>query len=180
MSIQSTRIVSNFKEKNMNKQFLCIALLACTATAFAQVNDRQPQVNPNNSVIVRPNVTIVKKVKFVLTCNGSNLSGLFQPVTNYIPGDHFREVTIDHRLCNNNPDAFIMVTPVRTNPVPFSLYYDQGTQRWKIRIESNGVSDSHKGHASPADKNPIMVTVLDYSPNYLKTGDKFNIMIDNE
>lgn len=158
----------------MKKYLLFLQLLTGPVALLAQVTDGRS----NNAVL--SNVTVVKKVKFVLTCDASNLSGLFQPVVNYVPGDHFREVTINHRLCNNNPDAFIMVTPVRIFPTAFSVYYDSNSQRWKIKIESNGVTESHKGHATPADKNPVMVTVLDYSPKFLKAGDKFNIMIDNE
>lgn len=158
----------------MKKQLCYLWLLVLPATLGAQITTGRP-----NSTVVST-VIPVKKAKFVLTCNASNLTGLYDPVTNYVPGNHYREVIIDHRLCNNNPDAFMLVTPVRNLPVAFSVYYDNNLNRWKIRIESNGVSEYHTGHASPADKNPIMVTVLDYSPKYLAIGDKFNIIIDNE
>ena len=162
----------------MKKYFLISILLAYSSITEAQEIDARRQANKVPQQ--KSTELFSKKAKFVLTCSESNLSGIFQPVTNYLPGTHYREVTIDHRLCNNNPNAFILVTPVRWDPLSFTLYYDQNIQRWKIKINSSGVTESHKGHATPADKNPIVVTVLDYEPTHLKAGDKFNILIDNE
>ncbi len=167
----------------MRNCFTLFILFAVYGSAGAQVrqiiknNDTVPVRSAQNLVIMP---TVKLHDKFVLTCTTENLSGLFQPVTNYVPGNHYSEVIINHRLCNNNPDAFILVTPVRTKPLAYTIYYDAAAGRWKIKIETNGVTTFHQGYASPADKNPTMVTVLDYECNSLKAGDKFNIIIDNE
>jgi hypothetical protein len=155
------------------KLLITVFVLLFAISAKTQVKQRENQV-------VSPAVQVTQRAKFVLTCNETNLSGLFQPVVNYVPGNHYSEVIINHRLCNNNPNAFILVTPITLKPFPFTLAYDNSLERWKIKIETNGVSESHTGYATPADKNPTAVTVLDYSPNFLRVGDKFNILIDNE
>ena len=163
------------------KNILIAALIVLPVSIMAQVKTmhRPPETN-NNLQIIEPAVQIsANLVKVVLVCNTHNLSGKYTPVVNYIPTlDYFSEVIIDNTLTNNNPDAFIIVTPVRTNPSPLSVFYDQAIQKWKIKIDTNGQDDITYGLATPTTRGPNMESVLPYKPGYLKAGDKFNILIN--
>ena len=163
------------------KNILAAACIILPASLIAQVQTmhKLPEKSNNVQTIQSAFQTPANLVKVVLVCNANNLSGKYNPVVNLIPTrDYFTEVIIDNPLSNNNPDAFIMVTPVRTDPLPVSVYYDQSVKKWKIRVDANGQDNRVYGNANPSERGQNMVSVLPYAPQTLVMGDKFNILIN--
>ena len=163
------------------KNILVAACIILPASLIAQVQPmhKLPEKSNNVQTIQPAFQTPANLVKVVLVCNANNLSGKYNPVVNLIPTrDYFTEVIIDNPLSNNNPDAFIMVTPVRTDPLPVSVYYDQSVKKWKIRVDANGQDNRVYGNANPSERGQNMVSVLPYAPQTLVIGDKFNILIN--
>jgi hypothetical protein len=163
------------------KKMLVATLFLFPVSIVAQVKSmHRPQETNNNVQTIQPAIQIsANLVKVVLVCNANNLSGKYNPLVNLIPTmDYFSEVIIDNPLTNNNPDAFIIVTPVRTEPLPLSVYFDQSIQKWKIRVDTNGQDNKNYGNANPNERGQNMVSVLPYAPRTLKAGDKFNILIN--
>lgn len=164
---------------------LLVSVIAC-----AQVNtmSRLPAGNNNNNASVLAAQTVIQTPAnlyvSVLTCSDQNLADEYQPVTNFTPGKkYFSAVILDNPFTNNNPAAVIIVVPIRTEPLPFSVYYDKAIAKWKIKIEHNGSDDRDRltGIADPSDLNLRgykQVEMLPYSPKTLLPGDKFNILIN--
>jgi hypothetical protein len=168
---------------------IAISLLLSVITD-AQVNtmSRLPAGNNNNNANMQAVQTVIQTPASlyvsVLTCNDQNLADDYEPVTNFIPGKkYFSAVILDNPFTNNNPAAVIIVVPIRTEPLPFSIYYDKAIGKWKIKIEHNGSDDRDRltGIAGPSDLNLRgykQVEMLPYSPKTLQPGDKFNILIN--
>lgn len=163
------------------KKILVATFILLPFSMRAQVitAQRLPQTN-NNTQATQPAVqTAANLVKVVLVCNANNLAGKYTPLVNFVlTRDYFSEVIIDNPLSNNNPEAFIMVTAIRTEPLPFSVYYDPSIQKWKIRIDTNGQDNSRYGIADPTDQGLEPVSVLPFLPRTLSAGDKFNVLIN--
>lgn len=167
--------------------FLFLVLLPGLCGAQVKTMSRLPAANTNNTSMQAPAAAQQSPANLfvtVLTCTEQNLTEEYQPVINFSPSSrYYSAVIIDNPLTNNNPGALIMVVPVRYDPVPFSLYYDQHTGRWKIRIEHNSIDDRDRlwGSVGPDDpkyRGIRQIAVLDYSPKSLQPGDKFNILVN--
>ena len=172
------------------KIYIIAISLLLPAIAGAQVNtmSRLPAGNNNSSASVLAAQTVIQTPAnlyvAVLTCNDQNLTDDYQPITNFIPGKkYFSAVIIDNPITNNNPAAVIIVVPIRTEPLPFSLYYEKAIGKWKIKIDQNGVDDRDRltGIAGPSNlqlQGYKQVEMLPYSPKTLLPGDKFNLLIN--
>lgn len=119
------------------------------------------------------------KPAFVLVCSASNLTDAFTPTINYvIARTYYNAVIIDNALCNYDPNAIVMVTPVGT-PVAFAVVYDTNINKWKVTIDHHSVKeDGCWGSGSPSTNcGPYSKVFLDYLPIGLTAGQKFNVMI---
>ena len=172
------------------KQYLLGLSLLLGGVAGAQVRtmSRVPAgENPNSNAAVQAPAALQTPASLfvtVLTCTEQNLAEEYQPVTNFNPqAKYYGAVILDNPLTNNNPAAVMIVVPVRPDPLPFALYYDNSLGKWKIRIDHNSTDDRERmaGMATPSDpkfRGTRVVEVLPYVPRTLKAGDKFNILIN--
>jgi hypothetical protein len=163
-------------------------LLPAIAGAQVKTMSRLPSDNNNSNASMQAAQTAIQTPASlyvsVLTCNDQNITDEYQPITNFIPGKkYFSAVILDNPFTNNNPAAVIIVVPIRTEPLPFSIYYDKAIGKWKIKIDQNGADDRDRltGIADPSDltlRGIKQVEMLPYSPKTLMPGDKFNILIN--
>jgi hypothetical protein len=103
---------------------------------------------------------------FVVTANASNLSA------------NFLYITIDNPICNGNPNAMLMVTSRKLEPIPFSVVYNGATDKWIIRTTTahkvTGLSNT--GYTTCQGNCASFINPLlgDYE---FFSGDSFNVLV---
>jgi hypothetical protein len=87
-----------------------------------------------------------KKTIKVITPNASNMCFPYNN-SKYPNQAFFQGVVVDDAICNNNPNAVLMVTVKTTQPMqafPVSISYDASDGKWKISLQGYLVSSLAK------------------------------------
>ena len=122
-----------------------------------------------------------KVTVFTVSAGPSNLTDVFSPPTNTLPGKYYRSVIIDNPACNNNPYAIVLAISQQSGfgynlPVPIAVSYDKSINKWKIIVNPNETNSTITGLAKPT-QGSNMVSVLEYYPYQINQGDKFNVEV---
>ena len=103
-----------------------VGINTTTPTARLEVNGK--------TVLEQGNDNAALEVKGLIRFTGNN-----SPLFTVTAGASTKAIVIDHPLCNNDPGAYLMVTP-RSNAIPFYVQYDNNSGKWRILTDGYHVT----------------------------------------
>ena len=141
-----------------------VGINTTTPNAKLQVNGK--------TVLEQGSDNAALEVKGLIRLSGNN-SPLFSVTANATT----KAIIIDHPLCNNDPGAYLMVTPL-SDPIPYYVKYNANTGKWMIVTDGYRVTGFSVVGLQRCDVNLCLTTkVPGIDENTFFSYTTFNVLV---